>query len=448
MKPIPPAPTLNELFQRVPHARLREVLNVPDLRSRAGSRYLHWDQLRHRAPPSGLTPEEWWFAIKVSRAAVLREIPLHDAGGRPFRIAMSDEVQEMLHQVDQRATGRIAFPDALTNPETRDRYVVSSLIEESITSSQMEGASTTRKVAADMLRTGRPPADRSERMILNNYEAIEFVRSIRDRPITPGDVLELHALVTAATLHEPAAAGRLQTSGEQRVTVVDRGTQEILHHPPPADQLLRRLVEMCQFANGETPANRFVHPVVRAIVLHFWLAYDHPFEDGNGRTARALFYWAMLRNGYWLFEYVSISAILRKAFAQHRRSYLYSESDENDATYFLVFQLEVLLRGIDRLDDYLKTKIAQTREVEGKLRNAARFNHRQLALLGHALRHPGAEYTIKSHQRSHVVAYATARADLMDLARARLLLQRRRDAKTLVFVVPDNLERKLEGRGR
>lgn len=446
MKLIPPAPTLDELLRRVPAGRTQAVIEARETLVPAGGRYLHWEELRRRTPPAHFTLDEWWLAIKFSRFASLREIPLRDSAGSPFRIAMVDQVQEMVHQIDQRAAGRTAFPDVLTDPETRDRYIVSSLIEESITSSQLEGASTTRKVAADMLRTGRPPADRSERMIMNNYEAIEFVRSIRDRPLTPEDVLGLHAVTTADTLEDPSAAGRLQRPDEQRVTVVDRGTQEVLHRPPPAAQLPQRLIDMCRFANGEIPANHFVHPVVRAIMLHFWLAYDHPFEDGNGRTARALFYWAMLNSGYWLFEYVSISAILRKAFAQYGRSYLYSESDERDATYFLIFQLEVILRSIDRLDEYLKAKITQIKAVESKLRNAARFNQRQLALLGHALRHPGAEYSIKSHERSHAVAYATARADLMTLAKARLLLQKRHDAKALVWVAPDDLERRLRGR--
>lgn len=446
MKLIPPAPTLDELLRRVPAGRTQAVIEARETLVPAGGRYLHWEELRRRTPPAHFTLDEWWLAIKFSRFASLREIPLRDSAGSSFRIAMVDQVQEMVHQIDQRAVGRTAFPDVLTDPETRDRYIVSSLIEESITSSQLEGASTTRKVAADMLRTGRPPADRSERMIMNNYEAIEFVRSIRDRPITPEDVLGLHAVTTADTLEDPSAAGRLQRPDEQRVTVVDRGTQEVLHRPPPAAQLPQRLIDMCRFANGEIPANHFVHPVVRAIMLHFWLAYDHPFEDGNGRTARALFYWAMLNSGYWLFEYVSISAILRKAFAQYGRSYLYSESDERDATYFLIFQLEVILRSIDRLDEYLKAKITQIKAVESKLRNAARFNQRQLALLGHALRHPGAEYSIKSHERSHAVAYATARADLMTLAKARLLLQKRHDAKALVWVAPDDLERRLRGR--
>lgn len=443
MKPIEQAPTLDQMLRRGRPDRISAILDARLALHVAGGRYLHWDQLRRRNPPEGFSWEEWWLGVKLSRFPALRNLPLEDASGRPFRYAPVDSVQERLHHIDQRAAGRIAFPDVLTHPETRDRYIVSSLIEEAITSSQMEGASTTRQVAADMLRRGRPPADTSERMILNNFEAIQFVRSIKDRPLTPDDVLEIHRITTADTLENPDAAGRLQAPADERVAVVDRGTGAVLFNPPPADQLPARLEKMCRFANGELPANQFLHPVVRAVMLHFWLAYDHPFEDGNGRTARALFYWAMLHGNYWLFEYVSISSILKNAFAQYGRSYRYSESDENDATYFLIYQLEVMLRAIKSLDQYLQRKIAQVREVETRLKNVASFNHRQLALLGHALRHPGTEYTIKSHQRSHNVAYATARSDLLALSRAKLVIERRLGAKTMTFRAPEDLEQRL-----
>ena len=443
MKSIEQAPTLDQMLHRGLHKRMAAIIEARQTLSIAGGRYLHWDQLKRRTPPRGFTEEEWWLGIKLSRFAMLRDLPLEDATGKPFRFAAVDDVQRMLHQIDQRAAGRIAFPDALTNPETRDRYIVSSLIEEAITSSQMEGASTIRKVAADMLRMGRPPADLSEQMILNNYEAIQFVRSIKNRQLTTDDVLAIHRITTADTLDDPSAAGRLQKPADERVAVVDRGTHAVLFNPPPAAQLPARLAKMCRFANGEIPAGQFLHPVVRAVMLHFWLAYDHPFEDGNGRTARALFYWAMLHSNYWLFEYVSISSILKKAFAQYGKSYLYSESDENDATYFLIYQLDVMLRAIENLDQYLQRKIDQIRAVESRLKNVSRFNHRQLALLGHALRHPGTEYTIKSHQRSHIVAYATARADLFALSKANLVVERRIGAKTMTFRAPEDLEQRL-----
>lgn len=442
MKRLPPAPTLNELLEKTPPGQATAIVEARDSLREAGGPWPHWDELRHRTPPAGFSREDWWLAIKLTRMGRLRKLPLLDAAGQPFQVAV-DAVLEMLHQIDQRSAGLIALPEPLTNAETRDRYLVSSLMEEAITSSQLEGASTTRQVAAEMLRSGRPPTDHSERMIRNNYEAIQYIRSLRDRPLTTADVLELHRILTDGTLKNPDAAGRLQTPADERVTVVARDTGDILHIPPPAEQLPGRLEEMVRFANGETPRGQFLHPVIRAVMLHFWLAYDHPFEDGNGRTARALFYWCLIRNGYWLFEFVSISSILRKAFARYGRSYLHAESDENDATYFVRHQLEVMLQGIANLEIYLARKVAQIRAVEERLRNAARWNHRQLALLGHALRHPGARYTIKSHQRSHDVAYATARADLLALAEGGLLKPARQGAKTLEFQVPADLEQRL-----
>jgi Fic family protein len=248
------------------------------------------------------------------------------------------------------------------------------------------------------------------------------------------------------TLQDPTAAGRLQQAGEKRVYVADNATQAILHSPPPAEQLPNRLEKMCLFANGirnSEGEQGFIHPIIRAIVLHFWLAYDHPFLDGNGRTARALFYWSMLSQGYWLFEYVSISRILKNAPAKYGKSYLLTETDDNDMTYFIIYQLEVMLRAIADLDTYLQRKIQQVQAIETQLKHASRFNPRQLALLSHATRHPGAEYTIASHQSSHNVAYATARSDLLELVDDKLLQVHRIGKKKQIFVALENIQEKL-----
>ena len=406
-------------------------------------RYPHWDTLRRLDPPEGLSREEWWTGIKLSRNGLFRQIPLRDARERPFRFMLPDRVQEALHRIDSRAGGRIGMADTVANRQTRDRFIVNSLIQEAITSSQLEGASTTRAAATRMIRAGRRPRDRSERMILNNYRAMQAVRTMKDSPLTEDAVRDLHVTLTADTLRDPAAAGRLQRPEDERVEVCD-AHERVLYHPPPAEQLPDRLTEMVQFANRDAGGGAFMHPVVRAIVLHFWLAFDHPFEDGNGRTARALFYWAMLHHDYWLFEFVSISRFLKAAPAQYARAFLHTETDENDLTYFIVHQVDVIRRAIDELDTYFETKIEQVRRVERRLKRSTNLNHRQLALLAHAVRHPDAEYTTRSHQTSHDVAYATARADLFRLAELGLLDQQRVGRRTHVFRAPPHLEARLE----
>ncbi|HEX6749292.1 MAG TPA: Fic family protein [Longimicrobium sp.] len=433
--PMPP-PGFADLLNSVRANRL--IASMSAIRD-AATEYHHWDELRHRTPPGGLSTSEWWLALKLARRSAKREVSLFDKAGFPFSFNLPDEVLRDLHFIDQHAAGQIQIAEEVTNPASRDRYIISSLIEEAITSSQLEGASTTREAARQMLRSGRAPSTRSEQMILNNFHAMEFVREHAANTLSPGMVFELHRIVTADTLNEPEKAGRFRD--EQDEIVVQDETGNVLHVPPSASELADRLKRLCTFAN-DTAEGAFVHPVVRAMLLHFTIGYDHPFVDGNGRTARALFYWGMLSRGYWLAEYVSISRILKRAPSQYARAFLYPETDESDLTYFLLHQLRVMRRAIGELQEHLRKKVKEVREVQHLLRGDQSFNHRQLALLGHALKHAGKTYTIQSHQRSHGVVYQTARADLLSLASRGLLMQQK-VGRAFVFIAPTDLAERL-----
>ncbi|MDZ4860050.1 MAG: Fic family protein [Candidatus Hydrogenedentes bacterium] len=407
----------------------------------ANGKYLHWDELIRQPSFEGLTHEQWWTFMKSSRKALFRPLPLLDKKEKPFQyIAEIPFITEQLHRTDLGAGGRIEMPQQILNPNTRDRYYVNSLIEEAVTSSQLEGATTTRKVAADMIRSGRGPRDKSERMIYNNYLTMRHIAEIKQRNLSMEMVLEIHSFVTDRTLDDPGEGGRLRGPHEA-VNVTNNDRDEVVHVPPPADQLEARMKAMCDFANGKTPS-QFLHPVLRSIILHFWLAYDHPFVDGNGRTARALFYWSMLHHGYWLFEFVSISRILRNAPAKYGRAFLYTETDDNDLTYFLIFNLKVILRAIVELHEYIEIKTRQTQLLERQLRGMSSLNHRQQALISHALRHPGHRYTIESHRMSHNIVYETGRTDLMTLV-SRGLLKVNKVNRTQFFIPVPELESKL-----
>ncbi|HEY6723652.1 MAG TPA: Fic family protein [Polyangiaceae bacterium] len=373
------------------------------------------------------------MGIKMARN--LKAIDLLDKAGAPFKFSIPDVVLQEAHQIDLGAGGQVELPEPITNPQTRDRYVVSSLIEEAITSSQLEGAATTREVAKQMLVTGREPRDLGERMIFNNYRTIEYIRTLTKTPLTPELVLDIHRHITENTLDDPSGCGRLRTAAEKRVVADSYG--EVFHDPPNAGELEDRMISMCAFANKQTP-DYFVHPAIRAIILHFWLAYDHPFVDGNGRTARALFYWSMLSSGYWLFEFISISTILRKAPVKYARSFLYTETDDNDLTYFLIAQAQVIRRAVVALQHYIAKKAAEVRQAQRHTRALYLFNHRQVDLISHALRHPGDRYTIAGHQHTHNVTYQTARTDLLNLEKRGLLVGRKL-GKKMTFTTPVDL---------
>jgi Fic family protein len=400
-------------------------------------KYLPWDELRYRKPPDGLSVEEWWLTVKLTRNGMRRLLPLIGKEGKAFSYALPDSVLRSIELINRSLSGNISMAEQVTDPATRDRYLVNSLIEEAITSSQMEGASTSRVVAKEMLRSGRKPHDRSEKMIFNNYNAMRRVTEIKDEPLSPELILELHRIVTEGTLDDPTAAGRLQQENEERVAVFDRD-ETVPYYPPPAHELPERLQRLCAFANGEAGDGAYIPPVLRAITTHFMIGYDHPFEDGNGRTARALFYWSMLKQGYWLTEFLVISEVLKKAPSKYAKSYLHTEQDDNDLTYFHLYQLSVIERAIDQLHDYLQKKMTEVREFQQSLALLpGQFNHRQLAVLAHAVRTPTAQYTAQSHAGSHMVTVETARQDLLALERMHLLRKARVGKANIWFPITD-----------
>lgn len=435
--PLSPPP-LSDLLREMDGLKMVRALSRAEP-VYSDKKYRHWNDLIHLDPPDDLTHEEWWFGIKMKRAASYQSVPLHDTFGLQSQFLLTEIITEQLHHIDLGAGGRIGVPDLITNPDTRDQYYISSLMEEAITSSQLEGATTTREVAKDMIRAARPPQDRNERMILNNYHTMQRIGTLKGQPLTKEIIFELHRIVTEGTLENPSATGRFRKADEEIVVQDIEG--RVYHTPPSASELDDRMAAMCAFANAETPEG-FVHPVLRSIILHFWLAYDHPFVDGNGRTARALFYWSMLHYGYWLCEFISISRVILQARVKYTRAFLYTETDGNDLTYFLLYHIEVLRRSLQELHDHIARRTAQLKAMEQKLQGMAILNHRQRALLNHSMRHPHYKYTIEAHRRSHNVAYQTARTDLMNL-QDRGLMKAAKVGQTWYFTPQPDLEARL-----
>ena len=436
-------PTFDELFADDPNPTsiFRIVSQVGPVDGKGC--YLHWDDLRNRTPPEGLTHRQWWLGTMFARRAATKELPLQAIDGRPLHFSNIDLIQEMVHRIDQKASGQILTEDVVTSLRSSDRYLVSSLQEEAITSSQLEGASTTRRVAKEMLATGRKPRDRSEQMIANNFQAMLFAQELASHPL---ESFGRRSYLTYTEFRSRRARWTIPTVpvGSRRPTTIELpsiGTTTLFCTGRPWQvELPGRLEELCRFANGDSSTG-FVHPVVRAIVIHYCLAYDHPFEDGNGRTARALFYWSMLHDDYWLAQYLSISSILHKAPVQYARSYLLSETDDNDITYFIVYQLEVLERAVKALHSYLMRKIAETKDIERLIHGSSLLNQRQILVVRDALRDPAEPFTINAQARRNRVTYQTARTDLLDLGRLGLFTRHTVGKKFVFHPVPDLMDR-------
>jgi len=402
-------------------------------------RYLHWDEFRHRASDQdSLTKQEQWAAIRMARAMRSQPIPLEDTKGQAFTFFLIPKAYGLLREIDLHC-GAGPSNSAMVREQTTP-HQFDSLMEEALTSSQLEGAVVTRSEAREMIRSQRAPTTEHERMVLNNYRTMRLLGELMEEALTPELILRIHREVTAGTLANPLHEGCFRSAADE-VRVEDDESGEVFHTPPPASLLHGRVEELCDFANDKG-RHGFLHPVIRAILLHFWIAYDHPFVDGNGRTARALFYWSMLRSGYWLAEFFSISHEILKAPKPYYRAFLYTETDGNDLNYFLLHQLEIIRAAIESLKKSIHIKRQEAEALRRNLGAGGEFNHRQIALLKHALKHPFASYTVVGHQNSHGTSNQTAKNDLTDLEQQRLLL-RGKSGKAFVYSPVADLAVKL-----
>jgi Fic family protein len=409
-------------------ARSKDVLDAfvdqryVDLARVIDSNYYPWRKVRYIASDKGLDAEVLWAIVKMTRVSASRLLPLYGPGTTPLRFNLPDSVQEELMFVDQDLGGKLtASDDQPISQAHQERFVISALREEAIASSMLEGASTTRRKAKEMLASGRKPATTGERMVLNNYLAMKFILEHRHEDLSPELLLQIQAILTENTLDQEDEVGRFRTANDQ-VDVVDRDGQ-VVHNPPPASELPARLKRFCDFANGTADGGRFVHPLVRAISLHFQIGFDHPFCDGNGRTARAVFYWAMLKAGYWLFEYLAISRLIYNSPSQYGMAYLYTETDEFDLTYFLAYNVRVVRLARRDLHEYIARKQAEMMQARRIFEADYRLNHRQREAILLFTRAPAMHMDIQEHQDRHHTAYATARRDLLELVKWEYLIQ-------------------------
>lgn len=401
--------------------------------------YLYWDKVKYLTPKN-IEKDTFWQAIKIQRSFNAKHIQF---GRYNFHFTITEKMQAFLHEFDMNLGGSLGTQNII--PE-RDKtfYLINSIMEEAIASSQMEGASTTRKVAKEMLRKQAKPKDKSQLMIANNYATIRYLVENRQKEFSIENLLDIHRSIANKTLDSPEDEGKLRT--DNTVMVMDGITGEIAHTPPSQTEVPNLLVQLCKFAN-EDNAENFIHPIVKGIIIHFMLAFIHPFVDGNGRTARSLVYWYLIKKGYWLTEYLSISRIIYRNKIQYEKSFLYTEQDENDLSYFIQFNLETMKKAFEELKSYLQRKIAERdgvllfKEIEG-------INERQAHILKILAEKPNTIFTTKEIVTRFNITSKTARTDLAALVSLGYMQEVGLNKRTVGYVRSERFEKIMKSNSK
>lgn len=389
------------------------------------ARYLHWADLSYRIDVDK-DRIAVWNVMKGIRLGMSVDVNI---GGLKMSICMPDCVSETLYYLDRKALDAIEtrLPDGGSK-----RFTTSSLMEEAIASSQIEGAAVTRMDAKRMLRSGTKPRNHDELMIMNNYLAMERLKEIVDEDLSIPLILDLHSTMTSGTLRDGAQwEGRFRD--DDSVVVGNPIEDDEVYHVPPSHREVPAMMEdLCRFAN--TDSEQFLHPIVKAIILHYMIGFIHPFIDGNGRIARTLFYWYCLKNGYRIFEFTSISSDIYRHRGAYAKAYQYTEHDGGDLTYFVMFNLKCIRRSIDELQAYMKRKSEEGRGALELLRDDTGLNAIEASILYDHIQE-SVLFSIKEIEKRYGVVYQTARKYVMHLEDLGYVKQVLKDRKKRLYMV-------------
>jgi Fic family protein len=392
--------------------------------------YLYWDKVKYKSKK--YSANKLWNAVKLDRILKANRVKF---GNYSFSFIVTDFMQRALHKFDMHIGGTLGSNIGIAETD-KTKYIISSLIEESISSSQIEGANTTRKKAKEMIQLEKKPKNKSELMILNNFITMKYIVQNKEKDLTPENILYVHKLISNGTLNTPNEEGAFRENDD--VHVVDYSKGEIVHTPPLKKDLEKLIVELCIFFNNDT--TDFIHPIIKGSIIHFMIGWIHPFTDGNGRTARALFYWYMLKNGYWLTEYLSISKIIQGTKNQYEKAYLYTELDDNDLSYFITYHIKTMEKAYEALKEYINRKQKEVFQAV-KFMKIPEINERTAQVLKLLNGDPDRVLSTKEIETRFNVSNFTARSDLKTLVKLGFLDIIQVNKKKQNFIKSNNFDK-------
>lgn len=416
--------------------QLLQEEEVISLLNKINEEYYYWHVVKRLDYPAGVSAADIWGVVKLRRRITPNRIKF---GDYTFHWNINNQIQEFLHVLDMNIGGSLESPYKIP-AEDKSRYLISSIMEEAIASSQIEGAVTTRKKAKELLRQNKRPSNRSEQMIVNNYTTIQRILEIKSEPLNAKNLLEIHKLITNDTLTNANEEGAHRKGDD--IDVIDFATGQVVHHPPDPADVDALLNALFSFFNDED-TRIFIHPLIKASIIHFMVGFIHPFADGNGRTARALFYWYLLKRGYWLTEYLSISRLILKAKGQYARAFQYTEVDEHDLTYFVLFNLRVMKLAFDELRAYIQRKNEEKKELSNFM-GIDGISYRQAIILEWFYKEPALLLTVKETQTRLGVSNGSARSDLNSLAEKGYVQAKSMNKVTSAYIKGDRYDELTE----
>jgi Fic family protein len=449
----PPPDLIHDAFQIISKNHPEKLSDYLDLYSSVDGkgRYLHFDKFRYKVPKE-LDTKLAWSMVKMARNRQLTHIIDIGSPLKQCKFQFTPTIQKALSETDKNtSSAALEWMSNKIGENQHFEYLLNDLREdEAISSSQLEGAATTTKVAKDLLKRKRKARTPDEKMIIGNYKMMHFAWENRHKDLSIEFISELHQVGVEGINDDEYHPGEFRKDDD--VHVVD-GEGNIVHTPPPSKGLSKRMKELVEWANtchDDADSSEYVHPLIKAATLHFVIGYEHPFRDGNGRVARSIFYWYMFKKDYAAFRYIAISLLLKTAPVQYGKSYLYTETDEMDLTYFLDYQCGIIIRAISNFKTAFQKTWKDIEQFNEWLFNSGlykKLNAKQRTVFQVAKAGIAQYFTASNVKENLGCSYNTALTVLNGLVKLGLF-QKKKSGREWVFSMKSPLQPSPDGQGK
>jgi len=235
----------------------------------------------------------------------------------------------------------------------KKELIFDTLLSEAFHSSSIEGAHSTKKRTEEIIKKHLTPQDKSERMIFNNYKALEYIFENQEQKLDDVFVLSLHKMISEDTLDERKDEGVYRNGGVDIITA----TQKVVFKPTSNIEKMKKMINKLYLftnSNNNDCDVEYIETIYKIIAFHFLYGYIHPHFDGNGRTLRVLFTHLLGQNGFDMFYYISLSEIIHssdKRKREYEKAFIDVEENELDLTYFIYYIQDIMIEALEILDE-------------------------------------------------------------------------------------------------
>jgi Fic family protein len=336
----------------------------------------------------------------------------------------SEALTDLLAEVRHRQ-GRLLGKMQALGFGLQEEAVLRTLTEDVVKSSAIEGqeldpaavrSSIARRLGMDV--GGLKPADRDVEGVVEMM--LDATRNY-DKKLTAERLFGWHASLfpTGRSGMRRIAAGawRNDSDGPMQVVSGPIGKERVHFEAPKAPRIEKEMTEFLDWFNGGPE----VDPVLKAGIAHLWFVTIHPFDDGNGRIARAIADLCLARSEKSSQRFYSMSAQIR----QERKAYYdlleHTQKGETDITEWLMWFLECLGRAIDGAETLLATVLTKARFWESI--GASPLNERQRLILNKLLDGFEGKLTSSKWAKLTKSSQDTAQRDITDLVQRGILVR-------------------------